>query len=97
MLYPGGVRITPEEKPTKIELFDDAAGAQLFFGEFGESGHDPPAGGDGDEFDFRSADPPHRRKVILEEEMIRLVVETPLADDEIGAGVLNLERRKSEL
>ena len=84
-------------KHTKIELFDDTAGAELFFGEFGESGHDPSAGGDGDEFDFRSADPPDRRKMILEEKMIRLVVETPLADDEVGAGVLNLERRKNPL
>ena len=65
---------------------------QLVFGELGESGDDSAAGGDGYEFDLGAADPSDCRQLILEEEVIRLVVETPLTDDQVGAGVLDLRK-----
>jgi len=39
--------------------------------------------------DLRSTNPSHSRELILHKQMVRLVVESPLADDQISTGVLN--------
>lgn len=39
--------------------------------------------------DLRSSDPSNGRQIVLHQKVVRLVVETPLADDEVGSGVLD--------
>ena len=40
--------------------------------------------------DFRTADPTHGRKLLVQEQVIRLVIKAPLTDDEICTGFLHL-------
>ena len=40
--------------------------------------------------DLRSSNPSHGRQVVLHEQVVRLVVEPPLADDQVGARILDL-------
>lgn len=49
---------------------------------------DRPEGGT--HLDFRTADPSDGGQVVLHQEVVRFVVKAPLADDEVGARVLDL-------
>jgi hypothetical protein len=42
--------------------------------------------------DLRTSDPTDSREVVLHQKMVGLVVESPLADDKIGSGVLDPEK-----
>jgi hypothetical protein len=46
----------------------------------------------GTHLDLRSTDPPNGRKFVLHQQVVRFVVETPLADDEVCTGVLDPTR-----
>ncbi|RUS27387.1 hypothetical protein BC938DRAFT_483324 [Jimgerdemannia flammicorona] len=47
--------------------------------------------------DFRSTHPPHRWQLILHQQMVRLVIEAPLANDQVRTSVLNLTDHLLEL
>ena len=55
------------------------------------------ARGDGDELELHAADPAHGGEAVLQEEVVRLVVEAPLADDEVCAAVLALLHHGGEV
>ena len=81
----------------EAHLADDTRPAELGGAEILKPGHDAAVGGDGDEHDFRSAHPPDGRQMVLEEQMVGLVVETPLADGQIGARGLYLVNHLDKL
>lgn len=69
--------------------FSDGSGLSEFIGgDFFESGDDSGSGGDGDEFNVGSGDPSDGGEFVLEEEMVGLIIEAPLAHDDIGSGLL---------
>lgn len=70
-------------------LLDDARGAELGRGQLLEARHDAAVGRNGDEFHLRATDPADSGQVVLQQQVVGLVVEAPLADDEVGAGVLD--------
>merc|ERR1712166_266678 len=70
--------------------FRDFTGfTELFLGDFLESGYDSSSGGDSQELNFNTTDPSHGGKVVLHEEMVSFIIETPLAEDDVGSGVLD--------
>lgn len=69
----------------EVELADVSCEAELLRRELLKAGNDATAGGDGDHFDFRSADPTYGGQFVREQHVVRLIVETPLADDQVRA------------
>ena len=69
-------------------LVDAAGSTELGGGELLEAGHDVSAGGEGEQLELDTADPTHGGKVVLEEKVVGLIVEAPLAEDDISTGVL---------
>lgn len=49
--------------------------------------------------DLRTSDPSNGRQIILHQKVVRLVVETPLADNEVRSGVLDPgeDRKRSKV
>mmetsp|Transcript_32272 Transcript_32272/g.79948 ORF Transcript_32272/g.79948 Transcript_32272/m.79948 type:complete len:351 (+) Transcript_32272:698-1750(+) len=64
--------------------------AELVCGELREARHDARVGRNGEQLDLDAAHPADRRQVVLHQQVVRLVVKTPLADDEVAARVLDL-------
>jgi hypothetical protein len=71
-------------------LADNAGAAQLLRLEVFEPGHYPAVGGNSNKLDLRTAHPPYGGELVLKEEMVGLVVETPLTYGKVGSGVLYL-------
>lgn len=70
--------------------FRDLTGfTKLGGGDFLESGDDSGSGGNSEELNFDTTDPSDGGKVVLHEEMVSFIIETPLAEDDVGAGVLD--------
>jgi len=81
----------------EVQLADKTSRAQLIRAQLLETGNDPTTGSDGDQFDLRTPDPPYGRQFPLQEEMVSLIVETPLADCQGCAGFLDLRDHLVEL
>mmetsp|Transcript_9052 Transcript_9052/g.15310 ORF Transcript_9052/g.15310 Transcript_9052/m.15310 type:complete len:364 (+) Transcript_9052:294-1385(+) len=62
--------------------------AQLFRRQLLETRHNSSASGDSDQLQLDTTNPSHGRQLILQQQVVRLVVEAPLADDQVGATVL---------
>lgn len=82
---------------SECELPDDTRPSELLGAEVFESGHDAAVGCDGDQLDLGAADPSHSGQLVCEQEVVGFVVETPLADDDVGARVLDLVDHLGEL
>ncbi len=61
---------------------------KLLGGNFLEAGDDTSTGSESEELDLNTTDPADGGKFVMHEEVIGLVVETPLAEDDVGARVL---------
>lgn len=71
------------------DLFDDLGGSEFIGGEIFESRDNVSSGGKRDEFDLLAAHPADGREVLAEEEVISFIVEAPLAENDVGAGLLD--------
>mmetsp|Transcript_22985 Transcript_22985/g.65132 ORF Transcript_22985/g.65132 Transcript_22985/m.65132 type:complete len:422 (+) Transcript_22985:575-1840(+) len=71
-------------------LLDLARGPELVRRQFLHSCHDAPASRNGHVLDLHASDPTNGRQVLLQQQVVGFVVESPLADDEVGAAVLDL-------
>jgi hypothetical protein len=78
-------------------LSDSASAAQLLGAELLEARDDAAARGDGDELQLHAAHPAHRGQLVLEQQVVSLVVEAPLADHQVGARVLALLHHRGEI
>jgi hypothetical protein len=63
---------------------------QLLWSELGKSGHDTCAGCHGQQLDLHATHPAHGRQVIHQQQVVGLVIKTPLADDEGGPRILRV-------
>ena len=81
----------------KGHLPDDAGFAELLGLKILEPGNNAAVGRNRNQLDLRAADPPYGGEVVLEKEMVGLVVETPLADGQVRAGILYLLDHLDEL
>lgn len=63
---------------TEMEFSDLTGKTELFRTNFLETRNDTGTSGHGDQLDVDSANPTHGRKLILEQKMVCLVIETPL-------------------
>uniref|UniRef100_A0A182J9C2 Uncharacterized protein n=1 Tax=Anopheles atroparvus TaxID=41427 RepID=A0A182J9C2_ANOAO len=81
----------------KAQLPHESRRTEFIGGQFFEPRHDAPTGGDCNQFDFRSANPANGRELLLQEQMVRLVIETPLADGQSCPGILHLLDHQQEL
>eukprot|EP00962_Isochrysis_galbana_P018199 scaffold5240_cov116-Isochrysis_galbana.AAC.7 len=75
---------------SKCLLVHVPGAAQLVGGQLGEARDNAGVARDGDELELHPTHPPDRRQASLHQQVVGLVVESPLADDEIGARVLHL-------
>ena len=82
---------------SECELPDNTSLSELLGTEVLESWNNASVGGDGDQLDLRPSDPSYGGQLVCEQEVVGLVVETPLADDDVGAGVLDLVDHLCEL
>lgn len=81
----------------KMQLFDEAGRAQLFGGDLLEPRDDSGPGGHGHEFDINTSDPTDSRELVLQEEMVGFVVESPLAQGDRSAGVFHFLNHINEI
>lgn len=70
-------------------LFDATGSAEFLGSDLLEAGNDARARRDGEKLDLDTTDPTDGWDVVLHEEMVSLVIEAPLAKNDIGARVLN--------
>lgn len=75
---------------SEAHLTNLASGAELVRREILEAGHNTAVCGNGDELDLRSTNPPNSGQIILEQKVVGLIVEAPLADYQVGARFLQL-------
>jgi hypothetical protein len=75
---------------TERELLDNSSLSELLWGNLFESWDDSSSGGDSQELDLDSSNPSDSWKFIMHEKMVGLVIETPLAEHDVGSGVLAL-------
>jgi hypothetical protein len=75
---------------SELELLDDTSLSKLLGRDLLESWDNSSSSGDGKKLNLDSTNPSDGGKFVVHEEMVCLIVETPLADDNGGAGVLNL-------
>ncbi len=71
-------------------LFDAACLAELFGGDLFEPGDDPRTSRHGQQLDVGTGDPSDSLEAVLEKQMVRFVVEAPLAESDVGARRLDL-------
>ena len=74
---------------TEMEFFDLAGISELLRLDFLETGNNAGASGHGDELDVMTSHPTDGGEFVLKKKMVGLVVETPLAQGDRGAGVLH--------
>ena len=74
----------------KAHFADDARFPELAGREVLEARDNAPVGGDGYEFNFWPANPADSGKFVLEEEMVRFVVEAPLTYHQVCTSVFDL-------
>lgn len=82
---------------SESQLADDASLAELLGAEVLETWYNASVGGNGNQLDLGPAYPPHGWQLVCEQKVVGLVVEAPLADDDVGAGVLDLIDHLGEL
>lgn len=73
---------------SELDFSDGTSLSEFIGGDFLESGDDSGSSGDGHEFDIRSGDPSDGWELVLEEEMVGFVIESPLTHDDVGSRVL---------
>ena len=73
----------------KDHLLDLARLSELFGGDLFEARDDACASSNGEEFDLDSANPANGREFVLHEQVVGLVVETPLAENAVCARVFD--------
>mmetsp|Transcript_27203 Transcript_27203/g.92600 ORF Transcript_27203/g.92600 Transcript_27203/m.92600 type:complete len:580 (+) Transcript_27203:51-1790(+) len=79
------------------DLADAARLAELRLAQLGEARDDAAARSNRDELQLHAADPAHGRQPRLQEQVVRLVVEAPLADDHVRAAGLALRDHLREV
>lgn len=68
----------------KGDLADLSTGSELVGTEFTKPRDDAGSCGKGDKLELDASDPADGGELVLEEEVVGLIVESPLADDEVG-------------
>ena len=69
---------------SEAHLTDLTGCAELLGGQIFESWHNTAVCGDGNQLNLGTTNPSDGRQLILEEQVVGLVVEAPLADDQVG-------------
>ena len=75
---------------TEGNLLDKASLTELLGGDLLEAGNNAAISGNGEQFNFNTTNPSNGGQLILHEQMVGLIVEAPLAEDDVSAGVLDL-------
>ncbi|KAI6768986.1 hypothetical protein HG531_010090 [Fusarium graminearum] len=75
---------------TEGHLSDNTSRTQLRRGKVLESGNYSAVGSNSNQLNLRPTDPSNSWQLVLEEEMVGLVVETPLADGQVSTCILDL-------
>lgn len=82
---------------SEAHLADNTSCAELVRGQVLEAGHNTAVCGNGDQLNLRPTNPTNGRQVILEQKVVGLIIETPLADDQVGTRLLQLLDHLCEL
>lgn len=75
---------------SKVNLADATDSSELISCQFRETGDNTSTTGNSEKFDLDTTDPTDRGELVLEKKMVGFIIETPLADDEVGTRVLDL-------
>lgn len=75
----------------------DASSTKLVTLQVLEPGHYSAVGGNSNELNLGSAHPSYSGQVVLEQQVVGLVIETPLANGKVGTGILDLLDHLDEL
>ena len=73
------------------QFLDDTGKAQLVRSQFFEARDDASAGSNGNQLNFWTPNPADGRQASLQEHVVRLIVKSPLADGQPGAGIFHLQ------
>ena len=84
-------------RSSEAHLADNTSGAELVGGQILEAGHNTAVCGNGDQLNLRPTNPTNGRQVILEQKVVGLIIETPLANDQVGTRFLQLLNHLCEL
>ena len=71
------------------DLRDSSSLTKLCRSNFLKTGNNSSSSSDSQELDFDTTDPSNGGEVVLHEEMVSFIIETPLAEDNVGTGVLD--------
>lgn len=82
---------------SESHLANTSSRTQLVGAEVLETRHNTAVCGDGNQFDLGTTDPSNGGQLVLEQQVVGLVVETPLANNEVSTGALKLLNHLSEL
>lgn len=82
---------------TEGHFSNNTSRTQLIGTQVLESRDDSTVCRDSNQLDLRTTDPPNSRQLILKQEVISLIIEAPLADDEVSAGTLQVGDHLLEL
>merc|ERR1711865_52977 len=81
----------------ETDLLDTASLAELGLRELRKAGHNAATGGHGDELELNATDPAHSGELVLVQEVVRLIIEAPLANHHVGTTILNLLHHGGEV
>lgn len=84
-------------RSSEAHLADNTSSAELVRGQILEAGHNTAVCGNGDQLDLGPTNPTNGRQVILEQKVVGFIIETPLANDQVGTRFLQLLDHLCEL
>lgn len=80
----------------KSHLAHTTSSTKLLCAQILKSRHDTAIGGNCNQLDLGTTDPSDGGQLVLKEQVVGLIVETPLTDDEVGSRILQLLNHLSE-
>lgn len=75
---------------SEFDLLHLTSLSQLFWGNFCESWDDSSTSGQSQKFDIGSRNPSHSWEFVLKQQVVSLIIESPLAHGNVSSGVLHL-------
>lgn len=79
------------------DLLDGSSVSKFFWRDLLESWDDLGLGGDGEELNLHTSNPTDGWKLVLHQEMVGLIIESPLAEDDVGAGFFDARNHVDEV
>merc|ERR1711990_528595 len=79
------------------DLLNKTSLAELGFRELSKAGHNAATGGHGNELELDATDPTHSGELVLVQEVVRLIIEAPLANHHVGSAIFDLLHHGGEI